>query len=660
MKISWKHLSELIDLRNISTKEVATKLTLAGLEVDIIEYVGGATQDTILNIDITANRQDLLGWAQIAVELSAAIKRPLIIKDQLDNIRITHLYKNISAELFSEAYVYYISNADLRKRNNSLVNHLRTLGFSSTGSILDVVNFVNLKWGQSIAIYKLENIVNEEIKHLTFKTDWEASQQKYKLKVGINNKKLSLITESNIESGNRTSSILLINYSNKKNNESYCINACLELLSLIEDKAITNTKKHFLSIQDADKNAKSHETDYSIECTAQDINKLLGPTKIQGIEQLLNIEAMSEITQSLYLQTEFINDNMRVVIPPARQIDIRNSADLAEEIARIYGFNKFYDNLPRFNNTSQRTKITTVKQKIRYVLRSMGLHEIISYSFQTKEQESNSIHIANPLSKEQKSLRSNIIGGIMEAKKYNINQGNCRLEAFEIGNVFNKSTSQKKHKELTHLSWLLSNNNFNKSSWQTPGAPLTWMQAKGHTEELFERLDAKISWSTSMQNNLFIKSLKKQIHPAKRIYIQHNSQTIGVLSKVNESNSIADSSSYFTEIRLDKLIQSIGATSNLAYIYNHYSNYPKISRDFSITIGKRVAMANVNRAIMEMQRQENNSIESITLLSEYYNNQHKKTICLRVNYRSKDKTLTRNEVKILDNMLKSQLANVLE
>ena len=660
MKISWKHLSQLVDLRNISAKEVANNLTLAGLEVESLEYID-TIQDTILSIDITANRQDLAGWAQIAIEVSATIGRPLIIKNQLDNITITPIYRGINVKLFSEAYAYYIQNTYLKKRNSVLSDNLRALGLNSTGSILDAVNFVNLKWGQLINIYKLEEVIDKEIKYLEFRENYEVNKETCAFKVIINNKELSRITEASIENSDHMSDILLVNYNFRKENESHYINACIEFLSLIKDKTSIDKKKHFLSIQYNRKNAKNHnKNEYRIQCTVQEINKLLGPTKIQGAEKLLSVETMSKITQSLYLQTKCMNDSMQILIPPVRQRDISNRADIAEEIARIYGFNNFYDVLPKFNKIRQKSKKTITKQQIRYVLRSMGLHEVVSYSFQTKEQENHNLNIVNPLSKEQKSLRGNIISGIMEAKKYNNNQGNCRLEAFEIGNVFNKSRRCQKYKESVHLSWMLGKNDFNKSNWQTPGTPLTWIQAKGHTEELFEKLNAQISWSTSAQNNLFTESLKKHIHPTKSIYIQLDGQAIGVLSKVNDNQYASDLSSYFTEIRLDKLMQSIRAINHLAYIYNHYSNYPKISRDFSITISKRIAIGSVNKAIIDMQKQENHRIESIVLLSEYYNNQQKKTICFRVNYRSKNKTLTGKEVKILDNMLQSRLTSILE
>ncbi len=662
MKISWKHLSKLVDLENISIKEAATKLTLAGLEVDSIASAD-KTKDTIFSIDITANRQDLVGWAQIATELSAILEKPLIIKNQLNNIHLVSMHdNNKKSELLSETYACILtnSNTSLKKRDRYLVNELEALGLNSTGiAILDAVNFINLKWGQSINVHELKQETNAEIKKLTIEVDYTVKKHEDKLKVWISNEELNRITEANISKYNNASNILLINYNNKKSNKNYCINAYLDILSLIQYKAEDKNKERLLSIYYSNKNAKD-QLDYHINCTEKDINCLLGPVKVNGKKQLIDIQTISKIAQSLSLDNEYVNSGLRVNIPAIRRNDIKNKADIAEEIARIHGFNNFYDKLPQFNKTSHKSKIAATQQIIRKILRSMGLHEIINYSFQPRNEKNTRLHIVNSSSKDQASLRSNIVSGIMKAKKHNVNQGNNNFEVFEIGNIFTKNILNQKYRETTHVSWLLGNKHFNTSSWQSPKTQLTWLQAKGHTEELFERLNAKVSWTTSRQNNEFIESLKLYIHPTKSIYIQYKDQTIGVLSQLNNCSHSVSPNSYFTEIKLDQLIQSIETKSHLMYLYSHYSGYPKVTRDFSIKINRRTSMADINEAIVRIKTQEKNKIESIDLLSEYYNDQNVKTICLRINYRSKSKTLTCQEVKILDDILKSKLTDVLE
>lgn len=653
MKISWNHLSELVDLKNISVEDIANKLTLAGLEVENIEYAD-TIKDTILDIYIAANRQDITGWAQIAVEVSAIAEQSLSIKSQANNIKLKHLEDGRNQGTH-RAYALYVNRQALTCSDKHLLDLLSILGINSSNSILDIVNFINLKWGQSIRAYKLMPEQFTEIKNLNIEIKQKISSIESNTVRGyINNQELQHITEANLDKNKKTSGVLLINYQHERQvNRSYCINAYSEIVSLTKPKiksaeVASEVYCHFQDIKDEN----------WIKCATEEIGKVLGPATIndQHNKKSLNSDIIARITTSLGLYTEYKSNDLNIKIPSIRRKDLKSAIDITEEVARIYGFDKFYDNLPKFKRNNKKLEKTCAKQKIRNILRSMGLHEAINYSFNLRNERNCGIHIVNALNQEQETLRTNIIGGLINIKKYNQNQSNINLEAFEIGNVFIKEPCEKKYKESTRLAYVLGNNTFNKSNWQTRNTPLTWLQAKGHAEELFERIDAQIFWSNEMSSNGLIESLKQYIHPTKRIYIICNNEAIGVLSQVNYRDILADSISYFTEINLSKLMQAIRLKNHLRYIYNPYSSYPKVNRDFSITISVDVSMKQIQNTLKSIQGKESSVIESVYILSEYYNNRHKKTLCLRATYRSKKKTLTSKEVEILDNMLKLKLS----
>jgi len=328
--------------------------------------------------------------------------------------------------------------------------------------------------------------------------------------------------------------------------------------------------------------------------------------KTKEQKKFLNNETIIKTLTNLSFKAKKINKKIKIHIPDNRQNDIKEDIDIIEEVGRIYGFNNFYDYLPRF-----------------------GLHEIINYSIKDKE-NNNRLQIINPLNKEQQNLRENLICNLIISTTQNINQANESFEVFEIGNA----------------------------TWKDDKSSLTWFQAKGQIEELCEKIQAQVSWSIDNKNNNFTESFNKYLHPKNKIYIRHNSNNIGILSQLNNriNKLICPSHNiYFFEININKLEQTLKIKNQLSYIYLPYSNYPKIARDFSIKINVNISMKEIQTIIDNIKNKKNQIVESIIILNEYYNTNTIKTICLRITYRSKNKTLTNEEAEILDEMFKSKL-----
>lgn len=650
MKIFWKQLNRLIDLQCVNIKKLAIKLTLAGFEVNSMRYIE-EIKDTVIDISITANREDITGWSQIASEVSTIVGQPLKLKSQPANVQLIQFCDTNSINLTSEMHICCMKNINLLNSNLDCIKYLRALGLATTGSILDIIQFINLKWGQRISAYELKED-SAQINYLANKTcSKKSTESKNRLKLYFASHKLSRITEGNIGLRRNAASIALINYHPKLPTDiNYCLHAYSEILNLIRAKTIIkNTATliyHYCPYMLRTKN---------IAFTSCSISKILGPVNNMGYKHLLDLHTITQITRSLNLYTQVIDSQATVKVPGMRN-DIKEESDIAEEVARIYGFNRFYDDLPRFAGKKQLSEKYLAEKRIRHTLRSMGLHEIINYSFRPQSKNNYSLQVINPLNQEQESLRINLISGIIDAEKYNIDQGNYNFEAFEIGNVFELNKLNNSYQESTRLSCLLGNKKFNQHDWQTEATALTWLQAKGQAEEIFERINANISWSTSASKNKIIESLEHYEHPARKLYIIHLGRAIGILSQVHYLGDSADLDSYFLEIDLIELMKATKSGHSLQYIYNHYSVYPKVSRDFSITMNAKISMQEIQNIIKGIQDHKNNIIESVNIISEYYNSQYKKTICLRVTYQSKHKTLTGQEVKILDDMLKSKLS----
>lgn len=668
MKLSWHCLNELVQLGTMQPIEIANKLTMAGFETEIISHDKN-THDTIFNINITSNRQDIKSIIDIALEISCITKQKLkidinIVQNQhKHNINIKTITQPLILNNFNEFNYCVINNTYLEFYSPTITKYLTNYELTTSGTILDLINFINIKWGQSIHIYQIEHHNHDKINDFKFYINRNNQDIIY-----LNNQALKKIKINDLHKNhNNTLNIIIITYIQKhsshdninkhvKLNPNWTLHAYKEIFDLLKlnkssADCITVYMKNYL--------IKRYKT---IICQTNKINNILGPINNNKHKTFLTTLDINQILISLNFSTTYHNNTIKIYIPNERIEDIIEEIDITEEIGRIYGFKSFIDTLPKFHHINQSNKIITIKRKIRKTLRSTGLHEVINYSLYNQTHHDN-IPIINPLNKEHISLRTNLTSTLIKTKKYNTNQSNHTFEIFEIGKVFYSNYNNNYKNEHLHIGCIIGNPQFNKSSWKNSTNQLNWFQAKGHLEELFEKINAKIQLTQYNTSNHFIKYIDHYLDTSKTIYLNYKHQTIGIFSQINNKTKIITGlkhNLYIFEINLDDLIKSTYHQQHLKYIYEPYSQYPKIIRDTSINISKNISVQYFIKIIQMIKKQQNNFIESINIIDEFYESNGTKNINLRVTYRSTDKTLTNKEIKILDNIFKKNILLALQ
>ena len=669
MRLSWNCLNELVQLDTMKPTEVANKLTIAGFETEIILYDNN-THDIIFDIDITSNRQDIKSIIDIALEISCITKQQLKIDLNITqnhhkhNINIKTITKPHILNDFDEFNYCIIHNTCLRYYSSTITKYLTNYELETNGTILDLINFMSIKWGQTIHVYQIEH--NDHYKAHDFNFYINKNKHNQTI-IYLNNQALKKITINNLDKNkNSNSNIVMITYidthlsnNNRSNqdtllNPNWVIHAYKEIFDLLNsNKSSTN----YLTIYMKNYLIKRYK---SIICHANKINNILGPINHNKYKTFLKNSDIIEILLSLNFSVNYHNDIITIHIPNERTKDIVEEIDIIEEIGRIYGFKSFIDTLPKFHHINQSNKTITIKQKIRKTLRSTGLHEVINYSLHNPTIQPNNISIINPLTKEHISLRTNLINTLIETIRYNTNQSNHTFEIFEIGKVFYNNYYNNEH---LHIGCILGNPQFNKSLWNNKTNQLSWFQAKGHLEELFEKINAKVQWTKYSISNKFTKHLNNYLDTSKTIYLNYQNQTIGIFSQINNKTKITTGlkhNLYIFEIDLNCLIESTYNQQHLKYIYKPYSQYPKIIRDTSITINQKICLQYFIKIVQMIKKENNNFIESINIVDEFHESNNTKNINLRITYRSLNQTLTNKEIKILDNIFKKNISLALQ
>src|SRR5262249_32880552 len=134
------------------------------------------------------------------------------------------------------------------------------------------------------------------------------------------------------------------------------------------------------------------------------------------------------------------SDEFTVHIPSWR-LDVEREIDLIEEIARLYGYDKFENTLPAFVGSVVHLPNAAKDAKLHSTLFSLGYNEGISLTFISHQDAETfaprpALELANPLSEEASVMRTSLIPGMLDMLAYNLNRGTQDVRLFEAGNVF--------------------------------------------------------------------------------------------------------------------------------------------------------------------------------------------------------------------------------
>jgi phenylalanyl-tRNA synthetase beta chain len=641
MNISWKWLKELINLKGITPQYLAEKLTLAGFEVENIET---GTEDTILDVSSTANRSDTLCMVGIAREVSALLQRTLIINSRQNQFIID--YKDIDCNnTRCTDYLYTkIQGIEVEQSPIWLRNRLETNGITCRNNLLDILSLLKLKWGQCFEILNFTDMHNKDD---PFGIIWKQRTSNnlgpnLELRTGTYDILISalIIPKQQVQDVSQDlglfSSKLLAQ--NIRMNRNDIILAYSEAIALITYLCKGKPHRTVCGI-------KIRKVYKPIEISLAHINNILGPIlrcSKNKTYTTLQIKDISQILTRLNFSVKEKMNHLVITIPEYRHNDISRDIDIIEEVGRIYGFDNFLDKLPQYDMRSNKNKRKLTIDTIRSVLRTIGLTETVHYSL-TRE-INNLISIYNPITEDYKSLRKYLLEGLIASSSYNIKQGNEPIETFEIGRVFSNFKNIKKEK--LNLSGIIGGKKYLRNTWATKPTCLTWFQAKGEMEEIFERLEINIEWTQPNLSFEMYKEALRFLDPKKVAMLRHEDKTIGIFGQISlrwSKELNMPEKTYLFELEINQL------TNRKLHQkpYNHgieiYSKYPSIIRDIAIISPKNIPVQAIIKIIKE---NIDPLVESISLFDVYdvYSSTCTKSLGFRIKYRSNTMTLRNKQI----------------
>ena len=192
------------------------------------------------------------------------------------------------------------------------------------------------------------------------------------------------------------------------------------------------------------------------------------------------------------------------VATPSHRPDLTREADLIEEVARVYGVDRFEPTLPAISHSLERAGMPEPEfafwRRLRHWGSGLGLNEVINYSFAANAEldrlglpKDNRIQIMNPLSSEMDTLRTELAPGLLTALRNNLAQGHTGLRLFEVAHAFHADkTSDTTAREPGRIGFLFYGDRYD-SSWPHEAGIAGYEDLKGVVEHLFTFLHLKDS-----------------------------------------------------------------------------------------------------------------------------------------------------------------------
>lgn len=567
--------------------------------------------DEIIELSITPNRADALSMRGVAHEVAAIYGKELKfpVKTPQESSKATS--DLISVAIESDKVLTYASrvveNVTVQASPQWLQNRLMNAGIRPINNVVDVTNYVLLYFGQPMHAFDFNKFESGDIlarqarngeKIVTLDGE-ERDLIDQDIVITVNDKPVAL---AGVMGGKATEI------------DSHSKTVVLEA-AVFDGKAIRKTSGRLnLRSESSSRFEKGVNYDTVIEAldfAAAMLEELAGGQVLAGYLQAGQVptEPVQVLTTLDYVNVR-LGTNLAysdienvfaklgfglsgdaqafTVSVPRRRWDISIQADLVEEIARIYGYDKLPTTLPEAGGTAgELTASQLLRRRVRAIAEGAGLTEIISYALTTPEKAQafaiESSHLTElmwPMTIERSALRQNIVSGMLDTIAYNVARKQKNLAIYEIGKVFEQNADPKvdlpneRDTFAFALTGLVAEKDF-----QTQATAVDFYYAKGILENLFSKLNLKVTFVAEKD--------MASMHPGRTARILLGEETIGFLGQVHPqvANDYDIPETYVAELNL----QAIEANMASTQIFTEISKQPAVSRDIALLVDDQLS-----------------------------------------------------------------------
>lgn len=630
--------------------------------------------DVILEFELTANRADcfsVLGIVrEIAVLTGNSVKKPMLRLQEDGDKKANELIsvKIEANNLCSRFSARVLQNVKVGKSPAWIKERIEAAGVRSINNVVDVTNFVMLEFGQPMHAYDYDMLAGHVLiarqanqgEKLTTLDNVKRELNPSMLVIadsvqpaglgGVMGGLASEVTES-------TKTVVLeaaaFNGANIRRTARACglhseasgrfergvdvintVKALDRAAQLLEEMGACTVCPEIVDAY------PGFELPSQVKFTSTQVNKHLGTT--------ISSQVMVDILKRLEFEISSVKGEEITVTVPSWRNDVRCMSDIAEEISRIYGFNRIASTLPdgsmmQGGQSEEQSFVDRVKD----ILVAAGMNEIISFSFthpQTFDklnipvdsQLRQAVEIMNPITDEFPLLRTTAVSSVLETIARNLSRKNEDLKIFEIGSVFTPKALPLTELPIEKL--MLCGALTGKRTdiaWNQGKDTVDFYDAKGVIEVLFERL--------GIQKYTVQAGEHYAMHPGKTALFMKGKEIIAYVGEVHpqvQAQMNITKKTYLFEMDIEKLMKYSALTCR----YQSLPKYPAMSRDLALVVADDITASEVEKMIV---KNAGKLLNNICLFDVYMGEQvgkGQKSLAFSLQFQSAEKTLTDAEI----------------
>ena len=625
---------------------------------DAIEVLG--LRDTVFEYEVTSNRVDCYSVLGIAREAAATFEKPFLapvveVKENGEKVEDYISVEVVDQDLCSRYCARVCTNIKIGPSPKWMQRRLAASGIRPINNLVDITNYVMEEYGQPMHAFDLDTIEERKIivKRAKDGDEFETLDGQVRkldsemLMICDGKKQIGIAGIMGGENSKITDSVKTVVFESAtfhganirksakrlglrtdasgkfekgldpRNARAAIDRACQLIQELGCGEVVSGVVDVCAPLKELNR----------IKFDEKRINDLLGTD--------ISKETMMEIFERLELTYE--ESTGELIIPSFRQ-DLEGIADIAEEVARFYGYDKIPMTLPSGEATTGKLPFKLrLEEKARDIAEFCGFSQGMCYSFESPKvfdklmlEENdplrNAIVIANPLGEDFSIMRTIPLNGILTSLATNYNRRNKDVRLYELGNVY-----LPKSLPLTELP--------DERMQFTLGfyGEGDFFTMKGVIEEYFDTL------GLTKKVNYDPKAGKVFLHPGRQANIIYEGVVLGYLGEVHPE--VLDHYDIGTKVYVAVLdMPNVEPFATFNRKFEGIAKYPAVSRDISMVVPKDILVGQIEEVIAQ---RGGKILESYQLFDVYEGSQIKegfKSVAYSITFRAKDRTLEEADV----------------
>jgi phenylalanyl-tRNA synthetase beta chain len=681
MLISYNWLRELTNTK-LTPLELRERLTMVGLAIDSVDENNG---DSLLDVEVPSNRPDCLSHVGIAREV-AVIEKSKVQSPKSKVAKTEGKAANFAAveiadpDLCPRYAARIVRGVKIGPSPEWLAKRLNEIGQRPINNVADITNYVLHELGQPLHAFDLSKLSGPKI----IVRRARAGEKLQTLDGVIRSLETDMLVIADAE---RPVALAGIMGGLESEISATTVDVLIESAYFNPDSVRRTARKLGMDTEASRRFERGADCENVVNAQTRCIELIVEiaggvatedaidvypqpqpaplvvfrPERVEKLTSLrVGVAEMDRILAALGFVGAGGNDAAKTFLVPSWRVDVSLEEDLVEEVARHVGYEHIRSELPPSSLAGEYQPAEMKRRRLRRALTGLGFDEAINLSFieaahdevfalaapNQQSKQSAFVTLSNPILEDATRMRASLLPGLLQSLRHNFNQGTKDVRLFEIGRVFAGSESSELPDESELLGLVASGGASEQGRAEAP-RELDFYDLKGALEAAIAAMDLPPLIFTAGE----VKHLRSGQAARASLADGTNIGSVGVLSEAISAAYKFRQRVYVAELNLTPVFEIAEHETK----YKPLPRYPSVVRDVTLLVDRNVGF---NDLVAAIESEAIEDYQQVKLVGTYEGENipdDKRSITLRLEYRSEQRTLRDEEVEERHRRLLSSL-----